>query len=75
LSQVLDRGVQVVARGAVYCASQVLGRGAEAVSRGAARCASHVGRQRDAEALLVEHPADEQRIRVNNHIIMCSEAR
>jgi len=42
LSQALDRDVQVVARGAVPCASQVLGRGAETVSRGAARCASHV---------------------------------
>jgi hypothetical protein len=41
-TQVLDRGGQAVARGAVPCASKVLGRGAEAVARGAARCASHV---------------------------------
>ena len=42
LLQVLDRGAQAVARGAVPCASQVLDRGAEAVARGAARCALHV---------------------------------
>jgi hypothetical protein len=42
LSQVLDRGAQVVARGAVPCASQVLDRCAEAVARGAACCASHL---------------------------------
>ena len=42
LSQLLDRGAQVVARGTVPCASQILDRGAEAVACGAARCASHV---------------------------------
>jgi hypothetical protein len=38
LSQVLGRGAQAVARGAVPCASQVLYRGAETVARGAAPC-------------------------------------
>jgi hypothetical protein len=42
LLQVLDHGAQVVARGAVPCASQVLDRGADSVARGAARSASHV---------------------------------
>ena len=42
MSLVLYRGTQVVARGAVPCASQVLGRGTQAGARGAARCASHV---------------------------------
>jgi hypothetical protein len=42
LSQILDRGAQAVARGAVPFASQVLGRNAEAVARGAARCASQL---------------------------------
>jgi hypothetical protein len=37
-SQVLDRGAQVVARGAARCALQVLDRGAQAVTRGAACC-------------------------------------
>ena len=41
-TQVLDRGAEAVARGAVPCVSQVLHRGAEAVARGAARCASRV---------------------------------
>jgi hypothetical protein len=36
LTQIPDRGVQAVSRGAARCASQVLGRGAQAVSRGAA---------------------------------------
>ena len=42
LSQVLDRGAEAAARGAVSCASQELDRGAQAVARDAARCAPHV---------------------------------
>ena len=52
LLQVLDRGAQAVARGAVPCASQVLDRGVEAVARCAVRGASHVlgrGAQADAQ--------------------------
>jgi hypothetical protein len=41
LLQVIYRGAEAAARGAVSCASQVLDRGAQAVARGAARCASH----------------------------------
>jgi hypothetical protein len=54
LSQVLDRGTEAVARGAVPCVSQVLDRGAEAVARGAARCALYVfdrGAQADAQTV------------------------
>jgi hypothetical protein len=36
LSQVIDRGAQVVASGAARCASQVLAHGARVVARGAA---------------------------------------
>jgi uncharacterized protein YoxC len=36
LSQVLDRGVKAVARGAARCTSQALDRGAQAVAPGAA---------------------------------------
>jgi hypothetical protein len=42
LSQVLDRGAEAVARGAVSIASQVLDRGSQAVASGAARCTSNV---------------------------------
>jgi hypothetical protein len=63
-TQVLDRGVQAVARGATRCASQdpgahadarsathVLGRGVQAVARGAVRCALHArGRSAKTDA-------------------------
>jgi hypothetical protein len=55
VSQVLGRGAQTAARGAVPCASQVLDRGAKAVARGTARCASHVldcSAQADAQAVV-----------------------
>jgi hypothetical protein len=42
LLQVLYRGAEASARGAVPCVSQVLGRVPEAVARSAARFASHL---------------------------------